>query len=154
MPADEAEIERLLVTYATALDTKDWALLASCFTPDCQARYQDKVFDDREHLCRTMRKLHDPLDSSLHRISNVAASVMGDHATSVSYVDALLVHTGHTDGPLYRVAGRYEDELVRHRGQWLIRKRTFEPYWVWERTESLQPSSQSRAVLARVPVRD
>ena len=35
-PAQTAPIDRLLIRYATAIDTKDWTLLRTCFTDDCR----------------------------------------------------------------------------------------------------------------------
>ncbi|MDQ3145604.1 MAG: nuclear transport factor 2 family protein, partial [Actinomycetota bacterium] len=34
--ADRLEIDDLLTRYAVAIDTKDWGLLATCFTPDAR----------------------------------------------------------------------------------------------------------------------
>ncbi len=39
--ADEQEIAKLLLRYATAIDGRDWPLLRSCFTDDLQADYGD-----------------------------------------------------------------------------------------------------------------
>ena len=36
---DERSINALLIAYATAIDTRDWALFRSCFTADCKADY-------------------------------------------------------------------------------------------------------------------
>lgn len=152
MSSSHDQIRDLIHRYATAIDTKDWALFRACFAPDSQAVYQGHVFGSREHLVRAMRKLHTPLDSSMHRVTNVMIDVLGpDDAVGSSYVDALLVKTDHPDGPLHRVAGRYTDEYRRTRGIWTIRRRRFDAYWIWERDQSRLPDEESRGTLVRVP---
>ena len=37
--SDRIEIDDLLTRYATAVDSKDWDLFASCFTPDAFLDY-------------------------------------------------------------------------------------------------------------------
>ena len=38
--ADRLEIDDLLTRYTVAIDTKDWDLLATCFTPDAHIDYR------------------------------------------------------------------------------------------------------------------
>jgi hypothetical protein len=37
--SDRIQIQDLLVRYTRAIDTKDWALLDTCFLPDAQVDY-------------------------------------------------------------------------------------------------------------------
>lgn len=131
---DHAAVSALLVQYSTAIDTKDWKLFADCFEPDCQTQYQERRFNGVQRLTDVMRRLHDPLDASLHRLTNVDVRLDGDHANVRAYVDALLVRRDHPDGPLYRVAGTYDDLVVRTDGSWRFRRRIFRDVWTWERT--------------------
>ena len=56
--------------------------------------------------------MHEPLGPTLHRITNQTVELRAvDQATARSYVDALVV--GPNDGFAYRIAGYYDDELVR-----------------------------------------
>lgn len=148
--AERANITDVLVRYCRAIDTKDWVLFASCFTTDCVTRYQGRAFDGVGRLTDVMRRLHDPLDASLHRLTNVEISLSSGAALVRSYVDALLVRTGHPEGPLYHVAGFYMDELHRVNQVWRIHSRVFEPVWISERASSTVPSGESLGSLYRI----
>lgn len=150
MCSNKDQIRDLLHRYATAIDTKNWALLQECFAPESDGVYQGHVFSSREHLVRAMRKLHNPLDASLHRITNIATEIRGHQASGTAYVDALLVETGHPNGPLHRVAGCYTDRYINIGARWAIQHRRFEAYWVWEREQSTMPNDESQATLVRV----
>ena len=150
-PAVHRDVEQVLLRYCRAIDEKDWDLFASCFTDDCRTRYQGREFEGLTRLTDVMRRLHDPLDASLHRLTNVEVTVEGDLAQARSYVDALLVRTGHPAGALHQVAGRYSDELVRVDGAWLIRARVFDAVWVSERGSLPVPAPGTLEHLLQVP---
>ena len=119
--SDPAAVEEVLLRYCRALDSLDWELFTSCFTADCRTTYQGRTFANRDHLVAVMRRLHEPLDSSMHRLSNVEVRVGQAVASSRAYVDALLVRLDHPEGPVHQVAGSYTDELVAEGGTWRIR---------------------------------
>jgi 3-phenylpropionate/cinnamic acid dioxygenase small subunit len=137
--AREAVVE-VLLDYATAMDTRDWARLAACFTTDCTATYRDTVLHGPQAVVEFMRPGHDGLDGSVHRLSNIRATVdLGANtARSTSYVDALLVNRRHPDGPTYRSVGVYRD-VLRREGGWRIAERSFEQLWIEGKREMLVP---------------
>lgn len=129
MTDSERTIEHVLIDYATGIDTKNWQLFRGCFTDSCVMTTAAGSIQGAAALTAHMERLHDPLDSSAHRLSNVAVSVKGDEATARSYLDALLVQQGHPNGPVFRVYGTYDDVLVRADRGWLIQERTFAAIW-------------------------
>ncbi len=122
---DERSINAVLIAYATAIDTRDWALFRSCFTADCKADYGDfGSWTDVTGLTDYMREAHSRLGPTLHRISNIRMSGVQGGATAHCYVDALLCQMNEA-GPVHRGIGSYEDFLVRTGDGWRIARRNF-----------------------------
>jgi ketosteroid isomerase-like protein len=126
LPAeDERAISAVLVRYATAIDRRDWPLFATCFTDDVVTDYGDigkwtalKPFADY------MEKGHLKVGPTMHKLSNFVITGRGDHAAATSYIDALLLPLA-PGGSIRRAEGRYEDQLVRVKGEWKISNRRF-----------------------------
>lgn len=125
-PADaRRDIEDVLVRYATAIDRKDWSLLRSCFTEECEADYGDiGAWSSGSEITEWMAQMHEPLGPTLHRITNPVIEVLSDTANSRCYVDALVMGAPGSDAA-NRVAGHYDDELVRTAAGWRIARRRF-----------------------------
>jgi SnoaL-like domain len=132
-------IETLVMNYGWAIDSKDWPLLRECFTEDCRVSYGNghsphpggaRRFEGRDELVDYLASTHQPLDGSLHTLSNLAITI--DSADSVAvrvYVRILLVMRSHPSGALYESAGYYRDKLTRDGGQWRIRERDYTRVW-------------------------
>lgn len=75
---DERDITKVCHRYATALDTKDWPLLRSCFLPDAVAVYEGigecPGYDAIEALCQSALG---PLTRTQHLVGNVDVVVRG-----------------------------------------------------------------------------
>lgn len=123
-------VENVLLDYATAIDTKDWDLLRSCFTEDCVTTYRAKVLRGADDLVGFMQPSHDPIDGSLHRLSNVRIEMGQDGrtASATSYIDAFLVYRLHPDGPTFHSMGTYTDRLILEE-RWKITERSYQPLW-------------------------
>jgi 3-phenylpropionate/cinnamic acid dioxygenase small subunit len=119
------DIADVLVRYASGIDRRDWDLFRSCFTEGCEADYGDVgSWNGVDQFATFMREMHEPLGSTLHRITNQTVVIRGtDEATARSYVDALV--TGPDNGPAVRAMGYYDDELVRVADDWKIASRCF-----------------------------
>ena len=88
---DRHEIGDLLMRYATALDTRDWALLENVFTPDAVADYGelgDGVHHGVEAIVQACRSALIGLDATQHIITNVTVEVTGDEAWASCYLHA------------------------------------------------------------------
>lgn len=122
-----AEIRNVLYNYSRAIDTKDWVLLQSLFTTDCEMVSPGWTVSGSEALAEHMRVLHSPLDGSIHSVTNIQIEVEGGLATVRSYLDALLVRTGGVAGDTLKVAGTYLDMLKHSGAEWQIQRRAFTP---------------------------
>jgi 3-phenylpropionate/cinnamic acid dioxygenase small subunit len=120
------QIVDVLVRYATAIDTRDWPLLMTCFTYDVHADYGDGVgqWNDAASITEYMRETHRDMHDTKHMLSNFVIEVDGDAASASTYVHAVQVVT---EDPLlwYDCVGRYADRLVREGGEWRIAERTY-----------------------------
>src|SRR5688572_27258866 len=124
--SDRELITEVLVRYATGIDTRDWSLFRTCFTPDVHADYGTDVgeWHDADAITEYMRVMHQDMRDTKHMLSNFVIDVDGDTATASTYVHAVLVVTD--EPPLwYEPVGLYVDQLVRTDDGWKIRERTF-----------------------------
>jgi 3-phenylpropionate/cinnamic acid dioxygenase small subunit len=118
------EVADLLVRYATGIDRRDWALLRSCFTDDCTADYGDVGrWNGGDEITAWMRKTHEPLGHSLHRITNPLVASDGDTVTVRSYVDAIVLGPDNLRGA--QAAGFYDDVVVHTGDGWKIARRRY-----------------------------
>lgn len=128
--ADKLEITELVVRYSTALDTRDWKLLETCFIAD-------PVFDaDGFPPINDFQTIRDSaagalagLDSSQHYVTNIAVALAGDKASVVSYLQAQHVRAGAEGGPNFLVAGIYTDDVVRTPDGWRFSHRRLKVTW-------------------------
>lgn len=118
------DLADLVVRYATGIDRRDWALLRSCFTDDCEADYGDiGQWKSGDEITAWMRATHEPLGHTLHRISNPAVARDGDAVTVRSYVDAIVLGPDNLRGA--QAAGYYDDVVVRTEEGWKIARRRY-----------------------------
>jgi 3-phenylpropionate/cinnamic acid dioxygenase small subunit len=117
-------VTEVLIRYATAIDRRDWPLLASCFTTDCDADYGAVgAWQSADAITSFMAEVHEPCGETLHRITNVTIAGSPNGVISNSYVDALVMFAGNTSG--IRAMGRYEDDLVQTDEGWKIARRRY-----------------------------
>lgn len=124
--ADRLEISDLLVRYATAQDTRDWDLLASCFTEDATLDYDTSGVFDRSHFVEHCQAGLAPMKATQHHVTNHVIAVDGDAARSTSYVLAQHVRA---DDVTFILGGIYHDDLVRTGDGWRIAARRFVTTW-------------------------
>ena len=129
--ADREAIIDLTHRYATALDTRDWALLETCFLPDGAADYGELagLLEGVAAIASACRAVLDPLDASRHLITNHVVELDGDTARCHSYFMAQHIRRGCEGGENFTVGGDYHDDLVRVPEGWRIRKRVLEMAW-------------------------
>lgn len=122
--ADRQDIADVLIRYASGIDRRDWDLFRSCFTDDVVAEYDGiATWTDVEAITAFMIDSHAAMGHTMHRLSNLAIQIDGDHATSRTYVDSLLMTPDGADG--LEAHGFYDDELVRTPDGWRIARRRF-----------------------------
>jgi 3-phenylpropionate/cinnamic acid dioxygenase small subunit len=135
--ADRQAIETTLVRYSTGLDTFDADIYASAFTEDAEFQMEGTVYKGREEIRTIITDMvasraersadkdpaNEPPPSMHHVMTNAVIDITGaDTATHHCY---WMTVNGGPAMYSFRVAaqGRYEDELVKRDGQWLIHRR-------------------------------
>jgi len=134
---DRQDVVDLTIRYATALDSRDWELLRSCFVPDAVGQYDTvgklegyvathEGYDAIEQLCKAALM---PLDASQHLLANHVVKLAGDEGTVTLYFQAQHVRSGATGGSNYIIAGRYQCRVVRSAEGWKIAQLHLSAVW-------------------------
>jgi len=127
--ADRQEIADLCVRYTTALDTRDWVLLESCFAAAPVFVHPGGQLEGFPAILDRTRTALALLTATQHLLGTMVAEVDGDRARSVCYFQAQHVRAGTTGGETYIIAGRYADTLARTAGGWKITERIQTYLW-------------------------
>ena len=130
-------IETTLVRYSTGLDTFDAQIYASAFTEDAEFSMEGKVFHGRAEIAKIITDMkesraaraadadpaNDPPPSMHHVMTNAVIDIV-DADTARHHCYWMTV-SGGPQMYNFRIAaqGRYEDELVKRNGEWLIHRR-------------------------------
>jgi ketosteroid isomerase-like protein len=122
---DELGIRRTLAAYCHHCDDGDFTSLAELFTPEGAFVYRGEAASGRAALARRFEAAQRERSArGKHLTLNTIVEVDGDRAQARS--DFLFLR--FVDGALTpAVVGRYEDDLLRVEGQWLIERRECEP---------------------------
>ena len=138
---DRQAIVDVCVSYALALDSRDWVRLRACFTEDAVADYSGLgINEGYQAIERTCRAALEPLTASQHLLGNHLVIVDGDRARSTCYFQAQHVREGLPDGTHHIVAGRYDDRFVRTAVGWRISHRTLSVMWTSGNPAVLEPT--------------
>lgn len=128
---DLEEIRRLKYRYFRALDTKDWALVEECFTPNATAAYPQQDCGSRDEIVGFLSGAMTPDLVTMHHGHHPEIDVEGDRAAGRWYLhDKVLA-------PAYRFclegAAIYADDYVRTADGWLMShtgyQRLYESSW-------------------------
>ena len=125
----------LMNNYAHALDTRDWALLASLFTGDAQfvARQylEDSVpgpdfqtTDGGDAIVSFIRKTWEGLSATHHMLSNYVVNFATDGSSAKASCYLRAHHVGNRErSHLFEESlGRFDFHTVREGGSWKIHK--------------------------------
>jgi 3-phenylpropionate/cinnamic acid dioxygenase small subunit len=123
---DRLAISDVLIRYATAMDSRDWELLASCFTDDAVLDYDTSGTFGRDDFADHCRAGLARMKATQHCVTNHVISIDGDRARSTSYVIAQHVRENDVT---FTLGGSYTDDLVRDGGDWRIAERRFVTSW-------------------------
>lgn len=124
--ADRLAIDDLLDAYAQAIDTRDWTLFRTLFTPDAVLDYTHEggVRGSVEEAVAWLEPSLAPFAMIQHMVVNRQVDIDGDTASARAYVFSPL---GLPDGDgaltLVLSGGRYEDRLRRTPGGWRFASR-------------------------------
>lgn len=126
---DRQAITAVLHAYARALDSRDWVLLASLFTPDAVVDYSAEggpVCHGSDAVVADCQADFEGLEATQHLIGNVTVTVVGDRADATCYVHAWHYSGAARGGTTLLLVGGYTDQLVRTDGTWKIARRSLE----------------------------
>ncbi len=126
---DRAEISALIFRTARAMDTRDWTLLSTCYTPTSIGLFATGKTEGFEQIARQYQAFLTPLDVTQHLIGNVECAVQGDEAQTSCYFQAQHVRVGTEGGVHYLIGGRYDDRMVRTPEGWRIATRRVTGLW-------------------------
>lgn len=118
-----AEIAGTVMRYATAIDTRDWAMLRSILTDPFDLDYSSNGGLVGEVSVQTwvdrLASLYG-FDATLHMISNPVVEIDGDTAVCTSYVDARhFLKDGEREYAAL-ACGVYTHKLVKRGEAWVI----------------------------------
>jgi 3-phenylpropionate/cinnamic acid dioxygenase small subunit len=126
--ADRIEINDLLTRYAHAVDSKDWALYRTVFTPDAFIDYESSggVKGDVETVAKWLEETMAGFPMTQHLVSNVDVHLDGDAA----HVRAMFYNPmGLPGGKTFFCGGWYNHDLVRTPDGWRSRRLYEEGAW-------------------------
>ena len=127
--SDQIEIEQVLNRYFRAIDTKDWELLDSVFTPGADVSYSApaELKTTYEKIVPLFEMFTDSFFFTQHAASQIVIHVDGDTAESSNSLRAVHVQETHEGEPnTWVVYGTYRDQLVRTSDGWRIAERVFQ----------------------------
>ena len=120
------EINDLLIRYTVAIDTKNWTLLDTCFTPDAHLDYTTAggIKGPYPEVREWLQKALAPFPMTQHFIGNTTVKITGDEAQTRTYVINPMGFPNE-DGSLhiFTVGAYYNDKLVRTDEGWRIADR-------------------------------
>jgi 3-phenylpropionate/cinnamic acid dioxygenase small subunit len=130
--ADKIEIQELLARYARGVDTRDWELWRTVFTPDAQLDYRaastsDTAFGSRDEMGRWLEEGIGRLPMTQHYISNVEITLDGDEAQVLALFHNPMRLPGMTG--LTYCGGYYRHQMVRTEEGWKSMKLVEENVW-------------------------
>jgi hypothetical protein len=124
--SDRFEINDLLIRYTRAIDTKDWALLDTCFMPDAHVDYTSSggVAGKYPEVRAWLAKALAPFGAMMHFVGNTTLQLNGDTAKARTYViNPMGLPGSNGDMNVFTVCAHYVDELVRTSDGWRITER-------------------------------
>lgn len=119
----ERNIQRQLITFARAMDSRDWAAIEAIVTEDMRADFGIGEVKGRSELINLLRSFLDNCGVTQHLLGNFMIEVEGDAATSQSYVSDMHLGKDTGDNISFRTLGNYCDTWKKVDGVWLIARR-------------------------------
>jgi 3-phenylpropionate/cinnamic acid dioxygenase small subunit len=132
--SDRAEIVDLVTRYAWAIDTQDWELFRSLFTPGARLDYSSNPGGVAGTLDEVLPWLQDNMAAFVvmqHLMANTDVHLDGDRATArTMLVNPMGARTEEGPPHFFWVGGRYDDECVRTADGWRIATRVETLLWL------------------------
>lgn len=126
--SDRIEIADLLTRYAHAVDTKDWALYRTVFTPDAAIDYSETGGPSGgvEEVVAQLTTMLDLFTRTQHFVSNIDVEFTADGArVRAMFFNPMVVKPGRQ----FFCGGWYNHELVRAPDGWRSRALVEDAAW-------------------------
>ncbi len=121
---EKEKIKDLLVSYAVALDYKNWPVLEQVFHDDIHVEYGEREFIDGKHEDIGMiRRYLDGCGPTQHLLGNFRIEISGTTATSACYVRGIHAGAGDKSEKSYDLWAEYQDQWELTDGGWRIKQR-------------------------------
>jgi len=122
---DREELRALIGRYAIAIDTRDYATVAQCFTRDgAFGRIGAPLTSGRDAVVALFRELHSTAGPSLHA-NHDSVVTWSDDPDSASGI--VVCHAETSDAQGMKIAAiRYHDRYAREDDQWRFAARQLE----------------------------
>jgi 3-phenylpropionate/cinnamic acid dioxygenase small subunit len=124
--SDRIEIQDLLTRYTRAIDSQDFELLDTCFTPDAFVDYTSSggIEGPYPEVRTWLAKALAPFSAMMHFVGNTTLELDGDEARSRTYVINPMALPGENGSRhAFTVCAHYVDKLVRTPDGWRIAER-------------------------------
>jgi hypothetical protein len=124
--SDRIQIQDLLIRYTVALDTKDWNLLDTCFTPDAHVDYTASggIVGPYSKARGWLEKALAAFPMTQHFIGNSTVQIDGDTARTRTYLINPMGFPKPDGGlQIFTVGAYYNDRLVYTDDGWRIAER-------------------------------
>ena len=130
---DRALIRETLLRYAAGVDRKDWDLMATCFTDDCDGVWNGVELHGIQAIVDYINQAASiwTVLSSAHMLTNIYVELDddGDTAKVETYGFSALMGTRDSETFLRMRGLRYLDVVVRRDGEWKIKHRKLIADW-------------------------
>jgi 3-phenylpropionate/cinnamic acid dioxygenase small subunit len=140
---DKIEINELLARYSRGVDSKDWELWKTVFTPDAVIDYSSSgaAVGSRDEVAAWLERSLGPVPWTQHFITNVEIDLDGDRAR----VRAMFYNPMHLPGmaDMSSCGGYYHHDVVRTADGWKSERLVEEGVWFQN-----QPSDRAQASAA------
>jgi hypothetical protein len=132
---DRALISDLMFSLAAAVDTKDYASYADCYSDDGYIEFNGSssptgatVIIHKKDMVATLPYALDPYPKTHHMSANHVITIDGSTATSRSYVQA--VHTAPNLEIPWATAGWYDSWHIRASEGWKLSHVVYTAIWI------------------------
>lgn len=126
---DRAEITDLMVSFGAALDNKDWAAYANCFTEDGSFTIMGQTRHGREAIADGPARDLTRYDGLQHIMTNHRITIDGDRATSINYLFGIHIPDASNPGQHADIGARYDCQCVRTPDGWKLAEAEITPIW-------------------------
>lgn len=130
---DRTDIKNVVLSYATAADFRDWALLrsilADCLDIDFTTSGGPAMKLTAEEYVLQVQILIPGFDVTQHKLSNFNIEISENSAKTVVYMEADHFYRSETENLERAVGGYYTHQLEKIKGSWKIKSLKLTETW-------------------------